>query len=419
VAGFWKSIGTAVALRAPLAKSDGTTRMGTIEDIWRDMFGFARSKTKQVVNYDTALRVTTALRCSAILSDCLSSVPLKMLQRTGDQRKDADDHYLTTLFRDSANEWQDAFQYRESLGLHLALAGNHFSFKNVVRDRVVELIPFVPGNVTVIRGSDYSLRYKVRAPNGEERVFEADAIWHVRGPSWNTYEGLEAVKQCREAIGLALATEEMHATLHANGLQTSGVYSVKDKLNDAQHKQLRAWIISAFTNFEPMILDNQAQFTPQVMTGVDSQHLETRRFQVEEICRGMGVLPVMLGITSAGAGYASVEQMFIAHATHTARPLHRRVESSIRKNLMNAEDLAAGFYPKFIDAELLRGTAESRGNFYQKALGSGGSPPWLTQNEVRAFEDLPPRPEKWANELARGTNPAGSVKPNPAEDAPA
>jgi phage portal protein BeeE len=50
--------------------------------------------------------------------------------------------------------------------------------------------------------------------------------------------------------------------------------------------------------------------------------------------------------------------------------------------------LQAGFYVKFIDTELLRGAAADRAAYYATALGSGGSPAWMTPNEVRALEEM-------------------------------
>jgi hypothetical protein len=33
-------------------------------------------------------------------------------------------------------------------------------------------------------------------------------IWHVRGPSWDGYLGLDVLQLAREALGLSIATEE-------------------------------------------------------------------------------------------------------------------------------------------------------------------------------------------------------------------
>jgi hypothetical protein len=130
------------------------------------------------------------------------------------------------------------------------------------------------------------------------KEFPPEVIWHIRGPSWSGDIGLEAVYHAREAIGLALATEETHATLHKNGVRPTGVYSVEGVLNRTQYDDLAKWLKSQFSGDNagaPMILDRNAKWLSQAITGVDAQHLETRRMQIEEICRALRVMPIMVG----------------------------------------------------------------------------------------------------------------------------
>lgn len=363
-------------------------------ELFREIFGGTPANSGKSVTVKTALEVTTVLACVSRIADGVATVPLKVYRKDGPsgRRREATDHPLYDLLHDAPNEWQDSLQFRETLVFHTALCGNAFVYVNRVRGRIVELIPFEPGQVRVTRADDYSLSYEVTAPSGETETFPAAAIWHIRGPSWNSWMGLETVKLAREAIGLALATEEAHARLHRNGARPGGLYSVEGPLEETQYQRLRAWVEKNYAGGEnawrPMVLDRGAKWTPLGMTGVDAQHLETRRHQIEEICRAFGVMPIMVGFTDKTATYASAEQMFLAHAVHTVRPWHRRFEASIRRNLLTSEERAEGFYPKFVDTELLRGAAKDRAEFYARALGAGGAPAWMEVNEVRAFEDM-------------------------------
>lgn len=375
-------------------------------------------KTGQSVTSQTALRVTTVLRCAAVLADGVSTVPIKFFRRdAADDRVPVTDLALAELFADGPNEWQSTVEFREMQAIHAALTGGAFAFKNTVRGQVRELIPFLPGMVTVRQDSDYRLWYEVRGEK-ETKTFSQDLIWHLRGPSWNGWEGLDPVRQAREAIGLSMATEEAHAKLHANGVQLSGLVSIEGNLEEDKYKKLKAWIdkeyASVANRHKVMLLDRGSKFTPMGMTGVDAQHLETRRFQIEEVCRALGVNPIMVYVSDKNATYAGSEQQFLSHVVNTVRPWHRRIEASIRKQLLTKEQRAQGIYPKFIDTELLRGAAAARADYYSKALGAGGSPPWMTQNEVRAAEDMPRRSEKHADELPPGTNP-GATNPGGAQ----
>jgi HK97 family phage portal protein len=277
---------------------------------------------------------------------------------------------------------------------HRALTGNFYALKNKAGGQIQELIPLEPGWVFVRPSRDLTPIYDIAIPNGPMMQGSTSAdIWHLRGPSWNSWIGLDCIKETREAIGLALATERSQALFHKNGMQTSGVIAVDGNLTSEQFTQLKNWVdrqIGGLNKHGALILDRAAKYQSMVMSGVDSQHLETRKMQVEEICRALGVNPIMVQHSGeARPTYASAEQFFLAHVIHTLSPWYSEIENSIDVNLIGEDDPA---YAKFIDNGLLRGAAADRSAFYSKALGAGGSPAWMTQNEVRALEELNPLP---------------------------
>ena len=47
--------------------------------------------------------------------------------------------------------------------------------------------------------------------------------------------------------------------------------------------------------FATAVLDVDSTWTLLAMKGVDAEHLDTRRFQIEEICRGLKVFPQIVG----------------------------------------------------------------------------------------------------------------------------
>lgn len=373
-------------------KDASGTRYGAPE-IWADLFGGRASLTGITITWKKALEVTTALRCASIIAEGICSVPFKVYQRSEENgqvtRREAREHPLWELLSTSPNDWQTSFEFRETMGLHLALCGNAYAFINRVQGAIAELVPLEPGTVEVVRAPDWTLTYRVTNLQGGQQTFPAAAIWHLRGRSWNSWDGLETIQLAREALGLALATEESHARLHNKSVRPSGVLSVEGALNDKQFVQWRRWIDSYYSGLanagKALILDRSAKWQSQQMTGVDAQHLQTRGFQIERICEAFGVLPIMVGYSDKTATYASSEQMFLAHVVHTVRPMHRRVEGSADRWLLSKADRAKGFYTGFVDTELLRGDHAARAAFYESGIRAG----WLTPEEPRAFEDLP------------------------------
>jgi HK97 family phage portal protein len=302
------------------------------------------------------------------------------------------------------NDLQTPFEFFETLIFHCGLCFNFYAFKSIVRGRLDELIPIEPGRVTVKQGGDMSLTYTVRGLDGQSRDIPAELIWHVRGPSWNSWLGMDFLRIAREAVGLTMAIEADQAHLYKNGLRTSGTYSVEGKLNAEQYKDLRNYIkdYQAGEGGGPLILDMAAKYLNETMTGVDAQTLESRKLQIEEVCRLLRVMPIMVGHAgNTSPTFASAEQFFIAHVVHTLLPWARRIETSINKNLIGREKVIGGLKAKFNLNALMRGSFADRQKSFAQMLGLGGSPPWAEVNEVRELDDM--NPVDW-----------GSGKPEPA-----
>lgn len=378
---------------------------------------FPDARSGITVTTERALEVATVMACARAIAEGVAQVPIKFYSR-GDGPEKLANHPLMPILTRRPNAWQTSFEFRETVLFHLILCGNAFVYVNRVNGEVRELIPVEPGRVLVDRKTDLSITYQITWPDGRSPILTEREVWHLRGPSWNSWMGLEATKLAREAIGLALATEEAHARLHKNGIRPSGVYSVEGTLTPEQHKKLGEWISRQYSGENagaPLILDRAARWMQQTMTGVDAQHIETRKFQIEEICRHMRVIPMMVGATDKTATYASAEQMFIAHVVHTITPWATRFEQSAENALLALDDDTD---IRFDLKGLMRGAAKDRADYYAKALGSGGHQAWMTRNEIRADDGLDPVPG--GDEfpvLAAPVAPADPVDASKAEDA--
>jgi HK97 family phage portal protein len=375
------------------------------------------SKTGQTVSYMSALQVTTILACCRVLANGVSQIPWQVMKaRAGGRGADPDPtHPVYKLLNRRPNFYQTSFEFRSTLVLHLALAGNAFVYiSRGAGGKILELIPLEPGRVSVTRARDLSLSYQVSSEEGFSLSnLTSREIWHIRGLSWNSWMGMEAVKLAREALGLSLALEEAHARLHANGVQPSGTWSVDGKLSPEQHVKLTEWIkkhAAGDNRGAPLVLDNGAKWLTQQMSGVDSEHLATRRFQVEEDCRAMNVQPMMVFAVDKPT-YASAEQLFTAHKVHTIAPLCELIEQSADVCLLGVDD-DQGHYTAFNMRGLIRGSLKDQAEYYAKMTGSGGSPAIMTQDECRDELDLPPMGGK-AAELREPTNVASKAPATP------
>ncbi len=390
-----------------MGRKSAVAAESSLPDVLAKILGMGRrSKSGANVNLDTALRVSAVFGCVRVISEGVAQVPFKLMRETKSdpritrhpQRDPASDHPLYDLLHRRPNSWQTSFEFREQLIIHTLLAPKGaFVFKNYIDigsqgRRIVELIILDPTRVEVMQNEDWSLSYRVRGRSGGVQNFPQESIWHVRGPSWDGFTGIDILSVAREAVGLAISTEESHANLHDKGVRPSGIYSVEGTLSGEQYKALKKWIEEEGAGADKagtvMLLDRNAKFISQAMTGVDSQHLETRRYQVEEVCRFMRVLPLMIGHSDKTQTFASAEQMFLAHVVHTLMPWYERVQQSADVNLLTDAERAEGYYTKLFETGLLRGAMKDTAEYLYRLTMAG----LMERNEGRAKLDLNPLP---------------------------
>lgn len=391
----------------------------TSEDVLREIFGGNQAKSGIQVTWRNALECVTALACTRVIAEGISQVPWKVFRtRSQGGRDAAAEHPLYDLLHRRPNEWQTSFEFREQIALHLVLAGNAFVFVSRQRGVVSELLPFEPGQIAVTR-KDNELSYTFTKADGSKQPIPLANMWHLRGPSWSGWQGLDGTKLAREAIGLALATEDHSSRLFANGTRLSGVLSTDQVLKDEQVKALRESWQATYAGLgntgKTAILWGGLKWSANAMQADHAQMIETRRFQVEQICSALRVMPIMIGYADKTATYASVEQMLIAHAVHTLGPWYERIEQSADVNLLTMQERADGYYVKFVVAGLLRGALKDQAEYFAKALGSGGAPAWLTQDEVREMIELNPMGGSAAT-LPLPTNVGGAATRSPDDE---
>jgi phage portal protein, HK97 family len=335
-----------------------------------------------------ALQASTAFACARVVALGMAQVPFKLYQQQGRNRVPAVSHPLYELLYLKPNDWQTSFDLRVQIGLHLMFCGEAFVWKNTVAGKIVELLPFESGMVDVERDG-WTLKYWATLANGKRQQIPASEMWHIRGPSWNGWRGLDSVRMAREAIGLSLAAEEHGSLMFRNGLATPGVLHSDAAINADQRAALRESIEKAQTGsnkWRLLLTWGGLKYTPSASTNEQAQFLETRRFQVEEVCRSLGVMPIMVYHSDKAATYASAEAMFKAHLVHTMGPWYTCLEQSASVNLLTPKERADGFYPKFTVNALMHANAKDKGEYITKMFNVGA----LSPNEIRAMDELDP-----------------------------
>lgn len=356
----------------------------------------SQTKSGRSVTLTKMFRVSAALACVRAIGTGTAAAPLKLFQdyeQGGLSRKRvARDHPVYDVVTAKPNAWQSGFELRETLAMHAAM-GNAYAYKGRYRGQLAELVVLDPARVKAEMADDWEPKYTVTGRDGQRREVPAADIWHIRGPSWDGFLGMNLLDAAREAIGLSIALEESQALLNANGVRPAGVYSVEGTLAKDQYDALANWLKRQASSElgTPMILDRGAKWLQTTMSSVDAQAKEIRDQQIEEVCRFLGVLPIIIGHSGSKANtYASAEAMFSAHRVQCLAPWWTRIQDSADINLLSDKDRRAGYYFKHVANALMLASAKDQAEYFSRALGAGGGPAWHTQDEVRALLEYDP-----------------------------
>ena len=366
------------------------TALTDYSEIWRELIGQASAKSGIAINRQTVMQLTTAQACARVIAEDIAQLPFKLYRERPDGGSDpAADHPVYGLIKSKPNDWQTGFELREQIGLHLVLTNNAYIWIIRARGQIQELLPLEPHQVSIIRNG-WESSYEVKLGGEEKIILDKADLWHIRGPSWNGWQGLDGVRLMREAVGLAVALEEHGSRLFSNGATVGGVLSTDQSLKPDQAQALReSWEsrqAGSANAYKTAVMWGGMKWAPMGSPNDQSQFLETRRFQVEEVCRAFKVMPIMVGHSDKTSTYASAEQMFLAHLRNTMGPWLTRIEQSADCNLLSDADRAAGLHTKFIRNAYLASTATDRAQFYTQMYNIGA----LCPNEVRGLEELNP-----------------------------
>jgi len=343
------------------------------------------------VSAKAAMKNTTVLRCVSLIAFSIGMLPLH-LHRKDDNTK-ADGHPLFRLLHRKPNAWQTSFEFRSLMQQRALVDGNAYALIVPSGRKILQLVPLDPARVKPRQRTDWSLEYEYQHLDGGKRVLSQDEVFHLRyGLSEDGINSLSLVRQAAEAIARAIQTEKAAARLFRNGMVVGGALKHPGKLSEEAYHRLKESMAEregAANAHKWLILEEGMETAAGGSSGRDSQAIEQRKHQIEEIARPFGVPRPLLGVdeTSWGSGIDALGQFFVRYALN---PWFEAWQQAIERSLLTEEE-ADLFEAKFNAGALLRGSMEKQAEFFAKALGSGGHQPWMHYDEVRDLSDLPRR----------------------------
>lgn len=357
------------------------------DDLMR-IFGAEYVTGSEPVTPLRAMQLATVFTCVRVLAESMGMLPCRLYRREGKKKVPAEEHKLHDLLYVAPNDFMTAQEFWELLMVCLCLRGNFYAYKIYALGQVVELLPIDPSTVTPKLKEDWTVEYHVSFKDGM-RVLTQDEIWHVRLFTLDGLNGLNPVAYARKCFSLGLDLEAHASNLFKNGAVTSGVLETDEELTDGAFNRLKTEFTENHTGlinvYKPMILEKGLKWKPTALNLEDSQFLETRNFQKNEIC-GLYRVPPHLAAMMEKMTLNNIEHMGMSFVNYSLVPYMTRIESRIKVGLIKPDERKK-YYAKFNAGALLRGDLKSRYESYGKGIQWG----FLSPNDVRELEDMDPR----------------------------
>ena len=358
------------------------------------------------VNERTSMQMTAVYCCVRILSEAVAGLPLHLYRYTDEGGKEkATDHPLYFLLHDEPNPEMTSFVFRETMMTHLLLWGN--SYSQIIRNGkgdVIGLYPLMPDRMSVDRDESGRLYYEYTRSEEDAKTMSnrdmtvrlsPEDVLHIPGLGFDGLVGYSPIAMAKNAIGLAIATEEYGSKFFANGAAPSGVLEHPGVLKDPG-KLRDSWTqtFGGSSNANKIaVLEEGVKYTPISISPNEAQILETRKFQIDAIARIFRVPPHMLADLEKSS-FSNIEQQSLEFVKYTLEPWLVRFEQSAARALLRQEEKSTYFIKFNVDG-LLRGDYKSRMDGYAIARQNG----WMSANDIRRLEQLDEIPKEDGGDL--------------------
>lgn len=355
--------------------------------LYQALAGTTATASGVSIGPETALTLSAVWACVRVISETIGSLPWFVYRRLKDGgRERAPEHEAYPLLHDQPNPDMTAMLWKETSLAHVLLWGN--SYSEIVRDdsdRIVALFPIHPSRVAPMRYPSGRLFYDVTNDAMAPVTLDADQMFHVPGLGCDGLVGYSVVQKARESMGLSAAAEKFGGSFFGNGTTGGAVLKHPKVLSEAGRKNLRESVEAVRRGPDNahrlLLLEEGMDYAATSVPPDDAQFLQTRQFQVEEICRWFRVQPHKIQHL-LHATFSNIEHQSIEFVVDTLRPWMVRFEQEANRKLIRPTQQATFFTENLVDA-LLRGDALSRSQALEVQFRNGV----LLGDEWRSIEN--------------------------------
>lgn len=335
-----------------------------------------------------ALLISTVYRCVEVISDSVAQLPLEpyKIDSNGYKLKFTN-HPTYRLLNAEPNSRMTRFTFIKTLIVSTLLKGNGYAF--IERDNLgnATALHYIPSDlVTIIPPKTLkdNVAYSV---TGLSNIIEACNMIHILNFSYDGITGISTLAHAKNTLGLSADSEAHASGFFKGGANLAGILKVQSNLTSKQKSDLKNSWQTAFSpsTGQPngvAVLEGNMEFQPITVNPTDAQLLETRQFNVIDICRFFGVSPVK-AFDLSKSSYSTVEATNLSFLTDTLSPLLEKLELEFERKLYKPSEKES-IDVRFDTSRLLRADKQSLASYYNTLFNIGV----VSLNEIRKELDL-------------------------------
>ncbi len=338
------------------------------------------------VNEDSAMQASPFYRGVIYLSTQIAKLPLEVKDKNN-KLVDNDIYYLLNV---APNEEMTAMSLKLFMIQTAIIKGNSYcEIERYMDGRPKALWPLNPNLVSPMRSADGVLWYKVAGggDNGQDVYLKPKDLFITRNfHTKDGFQGQSVIGYCMDTLGISLGADKFANSLFANGGIPSGTLKYPGKLDDDTYKRIKeSWDENngGRKTGQTAILEDGVEYSPISHAPDVLQFLESRKFNVTEIARFLGIPPTKL-FDSHAAKFNNIEHANLEVATDTLDSWCRAMESEVDVKLLNGR--FKGYRAEFDLYAVFRGDMETRSKYFSTMMQCGA----ITPNQIRAKEGMAP-----------------------------
>ena len=356
----------------------------------RSMFGdYLLYNSASTYANNKAMLLSAVYRCTEVISDSVAQLPLEPYRIDSDGCKiKFTSHPTYNLLNREPNKNMSKFTFLKTMVVSMLLTGNAYALIDRDEKGNAKALYYIPTElVTILKPQNITdtISYSI---TGMKSVVEDCNMIHILNFTSDGYEGVSTLTYARKTLGLAMDAEANAEGFFKGGANVAGILKSNAPLTTKQKESLKSSWNSAFngntgTPNGVAVLDADLDFQAVTVNPSDAQLLETRQFNVIDICRFFGVSPVK-AFDLTKSSYNTIEQMQLAFLTDTLQPLLEKFEGEFQRKLYKPSE-KDNVVVRFSTAPLPRADQQSQANYYNTLFQMGV----MTINEIRQELDLP------------------------------